>query len=35
MPVDHYRLVPIRGDVLDAAKVEETVAGTDGVLTRS
>ncbi len=26
------RLVVIRGDVLDAAKVEETIAGTDAVL---
>ena len=30
--VGHERLVVIRGDVLDAAKVEETVAGTEAVL---
>ena len=30
--VGHERLVVIRGDVLDAAKVEEAVAGTDAVL---
>ena len=30
--VGHERLVVIRGDVLDAAKVEETVDGTDAVL---
>ena len=30
--VGHERLVVIRGDVLDAATVEETVAGTEAVL---
>ncbi len=32
LQVEHERLVVIQGDVLDAAKVEETVAGTDAVL---
>jgi putative NADH-flavin reductase len=32
MPVSHERLTVIGGDVLDAAKVEETVADTDAVL---
>lgn len=31
-PVRHGRLAVIRGDVLDAAKVNEAVAGTDAVL---
>lgn len=31
-PIRHGRLAVIRGDVLDAAKVDETVAGTDAVL---
>ncbi len=31
-PISHDRLTVIRGDVLDAAKVEETVAGPDAVL---
>ena len=30
--VGHRRLVVVRGDVLDASKVEETVVGTDAVL---
>jgi putative NADH-flavin reductase len=32
MSMSHERLTVIEGDVLDAAKVEETVAGTDAVL---
>ena len=32
LQIGHGRLVVIRGDVLDAAKVDETVAGTDAVL---
>lgn len=32
LPISHERLAAIRGDVLDAAKVEEVVAGTDAVL---
>ena len=31
-PVGHERLAVIRGDVLDAAKVDEVVAGVDAVL---
>ncbi len=32
LQIGHGRLVVIRGDVLDTAKVDETVAGTDAVL---
>lgn len=31
-PVRHERLAVVEGDVMDAARVEETVAGTDAVL---
>ena len=31
-PMSHERITVVGGDVLDAAKVEETVAGTDAVL---
>ena len=32
MPMRHERLTVVRGDVLDASKVRETVGGTDAVL---
>ncbi len=32
LPISHERLAVVGGDVLDVAKVEETVAGTDAVL---
>ena len=32
LPMTHERLAVVRGDVLDAAKVEEVIAGTDAVL---
>ena len=32
LQVEHERLVVIRGDVLDATKVEEAITGTDAVL---
>lgn len=32
LPVDHERLAVVRGDVLDAVRVEEVIAGTDAVL---
>jgi putative NADH-flavin reductase len=32
LPISHGRLAVVRGNVLDAAKVEETIAGTDAVL---
>ncbi len=32
LPISHERLAVVRGDVLDAAKVEEVIAGTEAVL---
>lgn len=32
LPITHDRLAVVQGDVLDAAKVGETIAGTDAVL---
>jgi putative NADH-flavin reductase len=32
LPISHERLSVIQGDVLDAAKVEQTIAGADAVL---
>lgn len=32
LPISHGRLAVVRGDVLDTTRVEETIAGTDAVL---